>query len=86
MLYVLSSYLQIFMDEESMDKTQFITRKGTFQMRLMGFGFCNAPATFQQMMDVLLAPLPSDKIWAYLDDILIATATFEDLLEVLQCF
>ncbi|MCP3661432.1 MAG: hypothetical protein GY696_02885 [Gammaproteobacteria bacterium] len=81
-----SSYLQIFLDEESMDKTQFITRKGTFRMRRMGFGLCNAPATYQRMMDFLLAPLPPDKIWAYLDDILIATETIEEHIEVLRMF
>lgn len=81
-----SGYLQIKMDEDSMDKTQFITRKGTFRMRRMGFGLCNAPATYQRMMDALLAPLPSDKIWAYLDDVLIATVSLAEHLEVLEQF
>ncbi len=63
-----SSYLQTFLDEESMDKTQFITRKGIFRMGRRGFGLCKAPATFRRMMDVLLAPFFPDKIWAYLDD------------------
>ncbi len=63
-----SSYLQTFLDEEFLDMTQFIMRKGIFQMRRKGFGLCKAPATFQRMLDVLLAPFFPDKIWAYLDD------------------
>jgi hypothetical protein len=45
-----SGYYQIELDEESRQKTAFITRYGLFEHTRMGFGLCNAPATFQRAM------------------------------------
>ena len=46
----------------------------------MPFGLCNAPATFQCLMQVILAGLEWNSCFVYLDDILIAsrTYTFDD--------
>jgi hypothetical protein len=41
-----SGYYQIELDEESRQKTAFITHYGLFEHTHMGFGLCNAPATF----------------------------------------
>ena len=37
-------------------KTAINTPLGHFQFGLMGFGFCNAPATFQSLMSDILRP------------------------------
>lgn len=42
-----SGYYQIELDDESRQKTAFTTRYGLFEHTRMGFGLCNAPATFQ---------------------------------------
>ena len=44
-----SGYHQVLMDEESADKTTFITREGTFRFCVMLFGVTGAPATFQRL-------------------------------------
>jgi len=51
-------------------KTVFITRQGLFEATVMYFGFSNAPATFQSMMNNILGDLIRIRI-VYLDDILI---------------
>ena len=53
-------------------KTAFITQRGLFEANVMYFGFCNAPATFQAMMNTIFGDLIQDgKVIVYLDDILI---------------
>ena len=53
-------------------KTAFITKRGLFETTVMYFGFSNAPATFQTMMNDIFADLiRQGKVMVYLDDILI---------------
>ena len=60
-------------DEE---KVAFITCQGLYKPLVMQFGLCNAPPTFQQMIDNVLAKeLEMGRVLAYMDDILIAMET-----------
>ncbi len=53
-------------------KTAFITKRGLFEANVMYFGFSNAPATFQAMMNDILGDLiQAGQVMVYLDDILI---------------
>jgi len=53
-------------------KTAFIIRQGLFEATVMYFGFSNAPATFQSMMNDILEDLICIQlVMVYLDDILI---------------
>jgi len=53
-------------------KMAFITRRGLFEATIMYFGFSNAPATFQSMMNDILGDLIRIRlVMVYLDDILI---------------
>ena len=57
-------------------KAAFKTPEGLFEPMVMLFGQCNAPATFQHVMDRILRPLKLKypyMIFVYMDDILIAT-------------
>lgn len=49
-----SRYWQIAVDNMVREKTAFITPDGLYQCKVMPFGLCNAPATFERMMDALL--------------------------------
>ena len=44
-------YHQIAMEETSIQKTAFRTNWGHFEFLVMPFGLCNAPATFQRLMN-----------------------------------
>src|SRR6218665_3666630 len=47
----------------------------------MPFGLCNAPATFQQLMDIVLSGLNFEVCLVYLDDVIIFNCTLEEHLE-----
>lgn len=79
-----SGYWQIRMDPRHKEKTAFTTGRGLWQFRVMPFGLCNAPATFERLMDHVLAGLPWDVCAVYLDDIIVLGPTFEKKIENLE--
>lgn len=66
-----SGYWQVEMDKDSKEKTAFSAGSGLWQFRVMPFGLCNAPATFERLMEQILAGLPLSVCLIYLDDILV---------------
>ena len=66
-----NGYWQIPVAEEDRDKTTFTCHAGTYRFLRMPFGLCNAPATFQRAMDILLAGIRWKSCLVYLDDIII---------------
>ena len=79
-----SGYWQIEMDGRDRDKTAFVTRQGLFEFKVMPFGLCNAPATFQRLMERVLMGLQWEQCLVYLDDIIVFGATFEETLQRLR--
>ena len=75
-----SGYWQVEMDPRSRAATAFVTHKGLFEYVVMPFGLTNAPATFQRLMDVVLAGLKWQCCLVYLDDIIVYSPTFEQHL------
>lgn len=49
----------------------------------MAFGLCNAAQAQQRLVDTLFGPEFEPKIFTYLDDIIVATATFEEHVKLL---
>jgi len=61
----------------------FKTPLGLFESRVMTFGLCNTPATFQTFMDTQFADfLATGKVVIYLDDILIMATTIVELVKL----
>ena len=83
-LDLLSGYWQVEVTESDRPKTAFCTTEGLFQFRVMPFGLCNAPATFQRLMDLVLAGLQWKECLVYLDDIIVLGRTFQEHLRNLQ--
>ena len=81
---LLSGYWQVELDETDGEKTAFCTTEGLFQFKVMPFGLCNAPATFQRLMDLILAGLQWSDCPVYLDDVIVLGRTFGEHLRNLQ--
>ena len=71
-------YNNICIKEGDEEKAAFITHKGLFEPTVMYFGFCNAPSTFQAMMNkVLQEEIATGHVVVYINDILIFTDNME---------
>ena len=71
-----SEYWQVSLSPASRCKTAFATHSGLFQFRVMPFGLCNTPATFERLQG-----LRWSRCLVYLDDIISFGTTFDDLLD-----
>lgn len=76
-----SGYWQVEVEEKDKEKTAFICSLGLFEFNVMPFGLCNAPATFQRMMDEVLSGLKDVVGRDYIDDLIIGSKGFEEHLE-----
>ena len=85
-----SSWFTIFQATRSCrEKTAFSTRDGLFHFNVMPFGLCNAPASFQWLMDMVLSGLLWDVCLVYIDDVIIMGRDFHshltNIASVLNC-
>ena len=78
-----SGYWQIQVDSKSKAKTAFIPPGGLFEFNVIPFGLCNAPATFQRLMQRMLAGLESF-CSVYIDDIIVFSGTEEEHVDHLR--
>lgn len=79
------AYHQIPMHKADKEKTAFATpRGGLYQYTVMPFGLCNAPATFQRVIEKVLSGLQWRISVLYLDDIIVHSRDFDTHLENLN--
>lgn len=79
-----SGFWQIPVAEEDRDKTAFVCEFGLFRYLRMPFGLKGAPATFQRAMDAFARSIPTVRVHAYLDDLIVISPTFNQHLKDLQ--
>lgn len=77
-----SGYWQVPVSPEDRHKTAFATQRGLYEFTVMPFGLKTAPAHFQRVMDGLLRDVPG--VGIYLDDLVIASKSFEEHLRALE--
>lgn len=63
-----SGYNQLRIFSEHQHLTTFTTPWGTFAFRVMPFGLCNAPATFQRFMNKIFEPFLGKFVRDFIDD------------------
>ena len=78
-----SGYNQIQISPEDQDKTTFTCPWGTLAYRVLPFGLCNAPATFQRAVLSIFAELVHDSVEIYMDDFTPYGSNFQEALSSL---
>lgn len=81
-----SGYNQVSIAEKDQAKTTFTTDWGTYAYRVMPFGLCNAPATFQRVMMAAFQEFLHKFIEVYLDDFCVFGKKIDHLDYLQQCF
>ena len=70
-LDLVSGYWEVEVLDKDREKTAFCTQEGIFEFKVMPFGLCNAQATCQRLIDLVLARVKWSACLVYLDDIVL---------------
>ena len=80
-LDLLKGYWQVPLTERASEISAFVTPDQFLQYNVMAFGLCNAPATFQRLVNQVLGDISNCS--AYLDDLVVYTSTWDEHMKVL---
>lgn len=78
------AYWQVPIAEKDKHKTAFADRSGLYEFNVMAYGLCGAPATFERLMNTVLAGLQWEQCLVFLDDIIVFADSYEQMLERLE--
>ena len=79
-----SGYNQVPVAEKDRHKTAFCTPFGLFEWNRMPFGLCNAPSTFQRLMQRIFGDQQGQSLLLYIDDIVVFSSTVQQHLQRLE--
>ena len=79
-----SAYNQVQMHPDDQHKTAFSSPLGLYEYTRMPFGLCNAPGTYQRLMQTVFREELFNSLLCYLDDILVYSTTIAEHLERLE--
>jgi predicted RNase H-like HicB family nuclease len=69
---------------EDTEKTVFSTEQELWQFTVTPFGLCNAPTTFEWLMESVLRGLTYEACLVYLDDVIVVGRTFQEQFDNLR--
>lgn len=75
---------QVPLEEKSRDITAFSTEQGSFRWKVLPFGLNVSPNSFSRMMNLAFSGLPSEKLFIYIDDIIVLGKSEQDHLNNLK--
>lgn len=76
-----AGYWQVPLDEDAKMKSAFVVPGGLYQFEVMPFGLCNAPSTFERLMEAVLSGLQWKILLIYLDDVIIFGSSVDEVVE-----
>ena len=76
---LLKGYWQVPLTPRAQEISAFITPSGLYSYKVMSFGLRNAPATFQRLMNGVVAGL--EGVAVYLDDVVVYSDTWEQHID-----
>ena len=79
-----SGYHQVPVAESDKAKTAFCTPFGLFEWNRMPFGLCNAPSTFQRLMQRIFGDQQCQSLLLYLDDVVVFSTSVSQHLQRLE--
>lgn len=79
-----AGYNQVPVTEGDKRKTAFCTPFGLFEWNRMPFGLCNAPSTFQRLMERIFGDQHCQSLLLYLDDVVVFSSTITEHMERLD--
>lgn len=79
-----AAFMQVELPEHIRDPFSFITDIGRFRPKRLMFGHINSSQYFSELMNMCLGPLKDDTIDFFLDDIIIASDSIQEMIVKLQ--
>ena len=75
---LVSGFHQIQIHDEDIEKTAFNRQFGAFKWVVLPYGLCNAPSTFQRVLNDILRDHSGIFVCIYIDDILVFSKDAEE--------